>query len=554
MHARPIRRHRAPVTAVMAALAFMMALPASTLGYNTASPAYVAFTNAVPNGGRIVPLVNSGETAFGTIFEGIPDGIGVVPVDDDHVDLYVAHEQSHVPFPIGVFDPATGITQTGTADFQDSSVSRVRVQISTRSIVDMDVALSPDEGFIRFCSAFMAGPEHGFNDYTFLVNEESDDNLPVPAGAVYEDDPSMAGLREAGYSAYLNTSDWTQLDVIPGLGRHNHENTVVVPGGWDDLAVLSGDDTFTAPGSQLYLYTADDADAFLADQGGLWAFRVTDSNGSAPGGAVDPTNPQNHANDYLDISAGETFGGQFISVPPDVARGDLLSEHPQAGLENWSNANNVFQFVRIEDIAYDPDDPRVVYFTDTGTTRLKESDTTGRLFRGGTNDRPYVDSDGRVFKMVLNADDPTIVDSLSILAQGRLREQLLPNASPVINVLDPGVGFVNPDNLAVGHKSIMVQEDGASNNRVWQYKFNKRTWTHVASATQAGTAETSGIVSLADTFGDGWWALDVQSHINKTTDAGPYFWPDGPDPNTDPDPYQKRREDGQLLLMFIPGS
>ena len=32
---------------------------------------------------------------------------------------------------------------------------------------------------------------------------------------------------------------------IPGMGRHNHENDVAIPG-FEDLVVLSGDDTFTS--------------------------------------------------------------------------------------------------------------------------------------------------------------------------------------------------------------------------------------------------------------------------------------------------------------------
>ena len=39
------------------------------------------------------------------------------------------------------------------------------------------------------------------------------------------------------------------------MGRHNHENSVAVPG-YGHPVVLSGDDTFSAPASQLYLYTA----------------------------------------------------------------------------------------------------------------------------------------------------------------------------------------------------------------------------------------------------------------------------------------------------------
>ena len=71
------------------------------------------------------------------------------------------------------------------------------------------------------------------------------------------------------------------------MGRHNHENSVAIPG-YDDLVVLSGDDTFTSgstipPGglipagsrpsqSQLYSYVAGSTDAVLADEGDLWAF------------------------------------------------------------------------------------------------------------------------------------------------------------------------------------------------------------------------------------------------------------------------------------------
>ena len=48
----------------------------------------------------VVPLINSGQTFDGETFEGIPDGIGVVPVGNGerYVDLYVNFEQSHVPF------------------------------------------------------------------------------------------------------------------------------------------------------------------------------------------------------------------------------------------------------------------------------------------------------------------------------------------------------------------------------------------------------------------------------------------------------------------------
>ena len=102
------------------------------------------------------------------------------------------------------------------------------------------------------------------------------------------------------------------------MGRHNHENDVAIPG-FDDLVVLSGDDTFTsgpltgvpAPPagtpalsgpvpaqSQLYSYIAPSTDDLLADEGDLWAF-VSDT----------PV-----VNNYYDVApgSGTEVSGHFI--------------------------------------------------------------------------------------------------------------------------------------------------------------------------------------------------------------------------------------------------
>ncbi|MGZ8562038.1 MAG: alkaline phosphatase PhoX [Candidatus Limnocylindria bacterium] len=523
------RTRRMGVRALVVASALVIAIPASTGGV---TPAYVSSPNPAV---VFVPLVNSGASLFGDIFEGIPDGIGVVPGPGKHptyVDLYVNHEQSMVPFP-----PVAGF-----ADFQNSSVTRVRVDLATKAIIDMGVALPSSAGFIRFCSSTIV-TGNGFHHPMLFTNEESNDPLVVPAGATYPADPYYGGnnIRQAGYTVALDTVTGA-ITPIAGMGRHNHENQVLVPGGWHDkLAFLSGDDTFTAPGSQLYMYLANKASDVLSDKGHLWAFQVTKANGVA----VDPYNPWNGANDFLDISAGETFSGRFIQVPDDIARGTSPGGEPQGRLEAWSNFNNVFQFVRVEDIAYDPDSPRTIYFADTGTTRLKEDPNTGRLLRLPSTDTTGTNSNGRIFKMVLNKHDPKRVDSLTILADSAT------------------VGFVNPDNVAVSHNSIMVQEDnstlvaGSLDNDVWNYSMGSGTWTEVASATQFAAAETSGIVDMSKWLGPGWWALDVQSHVNL-------LLPDPPVPGTNytvPWPLPPtvltttaRREDGQLLFMYVPGS
>ncbi|HTK44583.1 MAG TPA: alkaline phosphatase PhoX [Patescibacteria group bacterium] len=505
---------------VLAAAGSGGATPPGSPSYVTASPAYVASSGVIA-GVEIKALVNSGETAFGTLFEGIPDGIGVVPGPGPlgYVDLYVNHEQSRVPF-------------GGFADFNDSSVSKVRLDLASKSIIDMDVALSSDEGFIRFCSNFMAGPEQGFPVYTLLTNEESNDPLAVPAGAVYGPDPAYGGqnVRQAGYTVTLDTATG-KVRVLAGAGRHNHENQVVVPGGWNGIVSLSGDDTFTFPStparpnlSQLYAFSSKNWKSFQKDDGTLWAFRVTGTQD----GPVDPADPFNGANDYLDINVGDNFTGEFIPVDPAVARGDT-ADLPQDALEDWSNAHNVFQFVRVEDLAYDPDDPRTVYIADTGNSRLTDAGN-GRLYRassGGTT------SLGRIFKLVLNAADPTKVDSFSVVTNAET------------------IGMRNPDNVAVSHDSLMVQEDTSNFSKIWRYSLAAGTWTHVATATQQ-PAETSGIVDVSRWLGAGWWALVVQSHINLPGEMPNQVY-GGPGPNNGV-VYTARREDGQLLLMRVPGS
>ena len=71
------------------------------------------------------------------------------------------------------------------------------------------------------------------------------------------------------------------------MGRHNHENSVAIPG-YREPVVLSGDDTFvSAPAqSQLYLYIAKTRTTVWTDKGDLCAFMA-----DAPG-----------LNDYDDIS------------------------------------------------------------------------------------------------------------------------------------------------------------------------------------------------------------------------------------------------------------
>lgn len=525
-HLRPDRRTSRPA-ALMAAMAVLLAMPASALGWDTPpptpEPSYITLEVGVT--GSVTPIINSGQPYHGVTFEGIPDGIGIAPRVGALADVYVTHEQSRVPFrPTG--------RPTLERDYVDSSVTRWTIDPASGAIIDAGVAIPDSAGFIRFCSAFMAGPAEGFSTYTFFANEESDDDLAVPANATYGPDPALAPKREAGYTVALDTTSGV-FRPLSRMGRHNHENAVVVPGDWNKVAILSGDDTFAAPSSQLYLFTANNEEAVRNDHGQLWAFQVT---GTAGGPLADSYDPFNGANDYGDISVGETFSGRFIHVPTDIARG-LTGVAPQKALEDWSNANNVFQFIRVEDIAYDRNDPTVVYFADTGERRATPDAATGRLRRGPNLNAdetqfrgPY--PNGRIFRMDLNERDPRVVDSLSI-------------------VLDADLGGYNntavmhqPDNLDTSETTLMVQEDSsqAPNSRIWRYDLATGAWSVVAHVNDPDW-ESSGIVDASEWFGVDTWMLDVQAHnafVRSETELGGTVL--------------VKQEKGQLLLMEIEGT
>jgi hypothetical protein len=511
----PVRTGRAILVSLILAIGLIVPATAQAVpGYLTPQPPFLVLDPTAPAGTTLLAIINSGDTLDGFTFAGIPDGIGLMPGSlADTVDVFVNHEESRVPF-------------AGLADFDDSSVSRLTLD-ATGAVEAGSVVLPSSAGFIRFCSATMVGPAQGFSDYTFLTNEESNDILDVPAGAPYGPDPALGTQRQAGYSVVLDpaSGEFTQ---IPGLGRMNHENSVVVPGGWDDIAVLTGDDTFTPPSSQLYLFETRSERALVRDQGNLWAFRVTRTDE----GRVDRSDPFNGANDYGDIQSGDDWQGRFIRVPRDIARG-VSGEAPQTALENWSNANNVFQFIRVEDIAYDVNNPRVVYFADTSTTRIVPDPATGRLTRGPTGTTGLYDN-GRVFRMELSRSDPKVVDSLSILLNGDTGGPALPVAGAIHQ----------PDNVATSPNSLMVQEDTAVvAPRVWRYDFATQTWSVLATVNDIAW-ESSGIVDASEFFGPGSWLLDVQAHNVFV----------GPTDTTTTPGVTYKREGGQLLLMTVPGS
>ncbi|HEU0245737.1 MAG TPA: hypothetical protein VFR38_01485 [Gaiellaceae bacterium] len=571
------------VFAAMATAAF--ADHGNQSGFKTAKPAMLT---AVRDGTQITPLLTVGDVlSSGYRFEAIPDGISVRARGQGRVDLFVNHETSKVPFPYNTADPTAA---NGENDFDNAQVSRLILNQHSAGTLNGSFVIPSSLGYQRFCSNYLATAKEGFSRDIFFTNEESPD-YALRQEASWPPEIGDPAEKEAGLVVALDVKTGKH-HPIHGMGRHNHENNVAIPG-FDDLVVLSGDDTFTSGSltipsggplpagtrpaqSQIYSYVAPDTNSLLADEGDLWAF-VSDMPGFS---------------DYYDFAPGSSasISGHFVQVPKNIATGldtdgselkaadvgfpgppsdgtwqrDLRSvaplgiDGPQWVLEYWSQLNNVFQFVRVEDIAYDkrPGMANVVYIVDSGR---------------GTAGTPQAgrSTNGRVWKMVFDPDDPTVVTSLTVFVEGDDNE---------VKTVDE---VHQPDNIETTPTGMLLTEDPGSSQqftaaqqltdprattaRLWYVPFSGAPEVVVKVDQSAdgptgltdvdgrapgnwGAWETSGIVDASAAFGPGAFLIDVQAHTLwvEKADGEDNFAPPGPD-------FTYKREGGQLLLLKVPG-
>jgi hypothetical protein len=570
-----VSRRRALTSILATCLIAFGVVPANAAsgGFKTAQPAMLV---GVAPGSSVTPLLTVGDvitTDDGEFrLESIPDGISMATRGSGRVDLYINHETSRVPFP---YTPAAATEGNSQDDFDNAQVSHVILNRQSAGVLSGSYVIPSAANYQRFCSNFLATEANGFERDLLFTNEEAVDWINREGNAW----PATIGADEARQAGAVVAFDVKSRSYrsIWGMGRHNHENDVAIPG-YGHPVVVSGDDTFTnSPSqSQMYSYLAASAAAVWNDQGGLWAF-VSD----------DPTRQR-----YEDFTIGDptSVSGHFIAVPRLIATGrnadgtDLMAadvppalggpylpppsdgtwqrdpagvgiDGPQWVLERWSQLHGVFRFVRLEDMAYDkrPGMSNVVYIADSGRG------TTGAPENGRS-------TNGRIWRMVLDPSDPTQVDSLSILIEG--------DNAPV---KDPG-SIHQPDNLeTTAAGSLLITEDPGSSQQFNPGEANATTarlWLHdldsgvkivaarvdqsadegptdvdAAAAARLGAWESSGILDASAAFGPGTFLIDVQAHslwIEKQ--AGPDLTaPSGPD-------FWFKREGGQLLLIRIPGA
>ena len=516
------------------------------------------------------PIATVGDILPGKLrFESIPDGVALRTRGNGRVDVYVNHETSTVPFP---YTPAAPTELNSQNDFLNAEVSMLALNQHSAGVLKAEKVISSEEGFQRFCSSFLAWTEQGFDRGILFTNEEAVDWVNR-TGKAWPATIGSPSARQAGLVVAHDIKSGATRPIL-GMGRHNHENTVAIPG-YDELVLLSGDDTFTnnPSQSQLYSYIADDTDAVWNDAGSLWAF------------ASD--NPAMNTYEAFVPGSGASVSGHFIEVPRLIATGrkadgtELMAadvgfplppndgtwqrdpngvgiDGPQWVLDYWSKTNGVFAFVRVEDIAYDrrPGMSNVVYIADSGRGTAGVS-------------QPGRSTNGRIWKMVLDPNDPRDVTSLSIFVEG--------DDSPVKTL-----GEVHqPDNLETTARSLLITEDPGSSQqftqaeagllnattaRLWRVPLTGGTPEVVAKVDQSadegptdvdattakgnlGAWESSGVVDASAAFGAGAFLVTVQAGT-LWVDKAPgddNVAPPGPD-------FTYKRSGGQLVLVRVPGA
>ena len=150
------------------------------------------------------------------------------------------HETSKVPFPYVTAAPTAA---NGENDFDNSQVSKLFLNQHSAGVLNGSFAISSSSGYQRFCSNYLATAKEGFDREILFTNEESPDYV-LRQEASWPPAIGSPDERESGLVVALDVQTGKH-HPIHGMGRHNHENSVAIPG-FGDLVVLSGDDTFTS--------------------------------------------------------------------------------------------------------------------------------------------------------------------------------------------------------------------------------------------------------------------------------------------------------------------
>ena len=458
---------------------------------------------------------------------GVPDGLGVLRRGRT-VRVFMNHEMSTSDSSqprVGRPRHRGALVSEWTLDRSGNVISGRRafdtVYQDNRRVGRAADASNHTRPFARFCSAFLAGREVGFDRPIFFANEES---LPASSG------PTDSFDRKGSQSVAIYSR---QAHALSKLGRFPRENSVVMRGTGSRTVILMTEDGPRTPDSQLYLYIGrkDRSSRSALRRNGL-------DNGKLYVFASDDRRDDENA-----LLQGDSLHGRW----KQIRHADRMTDRR---LEAAADAAGAFGFVRIEDGEFRPGAGREFWFVTTGDQQNRDEAD------------PHTNELGRLYRLRFDGTNPL---NGARLTQAYSADQLAAGQD----------GPLSPDNVTVASRSVLIDEDGTAGpdapntgtgstddlerrNRdgsIWLVPLssagNPATFTRVAEmigraqggwdnlptlderGNRAGVWETSGIVGSGQAFGGNTFLFDVQAHP----------------PTAPPGGRDATLEDGQLLLL-----
>jgi hypothetical protein len=391
------------------------------------------------------PILTVGDThPNGYQMAGIPDGLGAMDNGDGTFTLYMNHE----------------LSARNNANLSETKVSKLRIDKNTLQVLDAKYVVDGSEGYRRFCSSTMVGPNEGFDRHYYLTGEEDTTG------------------KWGGLAVVIDTAN-DVVTQLPHLGKLRWENIIAVPGFVGKTVLVGFDDT--TPGG-VYMYIAPTPNDVWTGRGDLYVF-------VADGGAR-----------FEDkISKSSPLTGRFVRIDQGKASTNYDS------LLKESDAVGHFKFSRPEDGTYSRTEQGLIYFNVTGSSTFTDT-VTGKAY----------DAKGRVFSMKLDANDPTRVTSLKVLLDGDAGDDIL--SPDNIDASETHL-VINEDINAEfnGIRAARVTAYEIATGRVTplgelpQLDYNNQPIPN----DKLGSWETSGIINAADILGQDVWLFDVQAHTFK---------------------------------------
>lgn len=383
----------------------------------------------------------------------------------------------------------------------DYAIARIRMNENLEPLEGDYIVNATATAFTAMCSgSSVTVEEHGFGPL-YLSGGEWGGN----AKGVYKVNP------------FRSPEDRVIVDRLPALGQWSTENAVVIgkdayPG--RTVVFMGDDDSNNAyPEAHFAMYVGNRGDL---ETGDLYVLRGKNPVESAPG--------QGGQLFEMGMAEGTEYDVEWVKVNERT-----INELNQEAIDSLA-----IGFQRIEDIDWQKGSAeanRNVFFNATGRYRSNNPDLANR----GT-------TFGRVYKLVLNPDNPTGDAKLVVVVDGDKEGGI-------------GDGMHSPDNILVTENYAYIQEDpngyAALNSNIsgyaklWQYDINAGTMVEVLECNQTQASsydigntssmwEITGLIDVTDIIGAAeptfiggaqvhGWRPDVNPNNAKRADGKEFF-------------------------------